>query len=291
VRAIHAVSVRRVHHLNCGTMRPPVPIALGQPGWRGRGVMVCHCILIETERDGLILIDAGFSTRDVADPMRIPTAFRRGLALYLDAAETAHRQIVRLGFDPRDVRHIVLTHMDLDHAGGLVDFPDATVHVHERELRAATERSTYFERHRYVPAQWAHGPRWQTHAERGDTWRDLPAVARLPGLDADVGLVPLHGHSRGHAAVIVRAGDRWVVHAGDAYFHPRSLEPGGTAPFGLRAFENVAQFDRATRLASVDALRRLRRDADVDINCAHEPGELAAAQARATPGGTRSRPT
>ena len=27
--------------------------------------MVAHCLLLETERDGLILVDSGFGTRDV----------------------------------------------------------------------------------------------------------------------------------------------------------------------------------------------------------------------------------
>ncbi len=31
------------------------------------------------------------------------------------------------------MRHIVLTHLDVDHAGGLPDFPDARVHVFARE--------------------------------------------------------------------------------------------------------------------------------------------------------------
>ncbi|MCT9113339.1 MBL fold metallo-hydrolase [Streptomyces mirabilis] len=34
-----------------------------------------------------------------------------------------------LGFDRTDVRHIVLTHFDADHIGGLSDFPHAQVHV------------------------------------------------------------------------------------------------------------------------------------------------------------------
>jgi len=44
---------------------------------------------------------------------------------------TALRQIERLGYHPRDVRHIVLSHLDFDHAGGLDDFPHATVHMLE----------------------------------------------------------------------------------------------------------------------------------------------------------------
>ncbi len=35
----------------------------------------------------------------------------------------------RLGYSINDVRHIILTHLDLDHAGGLHDFPNAAVHV------------------------------------------------------------------------------------------------------------------------------------------------------------------
>ena len=274
------MSVRRVHHLNCGTMRPPVPAALGQRGWAGRGVMVCHCLLIETARDGLILVDSGFSLRDVAEPSRVPPRFRYGLALELDAAETAVRQVVRLGHRAADVRHIIATHLDLDHAGGLIDFPDATVHVHDNELRHALTLPTRFDRERYIPAHFAHRPRWHAHAAFGDTWRGLAAISRLPGVDADVGLVPLPGHSHGHTGVIVRAGDRWLVHAGDAYFHPRVFA-GQRAPWGFRLFESLTMVDRARHAATVAALGRLRAADDVDMVCAHAPGELAAAQARA----------
>lgn len=249
--------------------------------------MVCHCLLIETARDGLILVDSGFSLKDVADPTRVPPRFRYGLALELDAAETAVRQVVRLGYGARDVRHVVVTHLDLDHAGGLVDFPDATVHVHDTELRHALTLPSLVDRQRYIPAHWAHRPKWHGHAAFGDTWRGLAAISRLPGVDADVGLVPLPGHSRGHTGVIARAGDRWLVHAGDAYFHPRALVEGGVAPWGFRLFEALTRADAAMHAQTMAALRRLRADPDIDLFCAHEPGELAAAQARAAAGAAR----
>jgi glyoxylase-like metal-dependent hydrolase (beta-lactamase superfamily II) len=53
----------------------------------------------------------------------------------LDIAETALHQVERLRFS--GVRHVVLTHLDLDHAGGLRGFPDAQVHVLRTELEAA----------------------------------------------------------------------------------------------------------------------------------------------------------
>ena len=61
------MSIRAVHHLNCATMCPVAGFLLGSlgRGRLGRGHMVAHCLLVETERDGLVLIDTGFGTRDV----------------------------------------------------------------------------------------------------------------------------------------------------------------------------------------------------------------------------------
>ena len=268
------MSIRVVNHLNCATMCPVAGFLLGNA--RGRGHLVSHCLLLETERDGLVLVDTGFGMRDIARATGLPRVFERLVGPVLDPEETALAQISARGLDPADVRHIVVTHLDLDHAGGLSDFPNARVHVHAREHAAALARGTLRERERYRQAHWAHGPRWEVYAEDGDTWRGLPAITRLRGLDADVGLLPMHGHTRGHSAVIVRAGSRWLVHAGDAYFHHHAIDGAGPVPIGLRTFERLVQIDGAARRASVAALRQLHeRYDDLDVFCAHDPAELA----------------
>ncbi|TMQ15698.1 MAG: MBL fold metallo-hydrolase [Deltaproteobacteria bacterium] len=274
------MAIRNVHHLNCGTMCPVGGWLLGQKGL-GRGRLVAHCVLLETDRDDLVLIDTGFGTRDVAHQTPLRRSFRAMVGPRLDADEPAIVQIRALGLDPRAVRHIVVTHLDVDHAGGLSDFPEARVHVHAREHAAAMARTRPIERQRYLPEHWSHGPRWEVYSEDGDTWRGLPAITRLRGLDADVALVPMHGHTRGHSAVIAPAGDRWLVHAGDAYFHRRTVE-GGAAPIGIAAFERYTQIDGAARRASAAALRQLREHyTDLDVFCAHDPVELDALAAAA----------
>ncbi|HEY0681368.1 MAG TPA: MBL fold metallo-hydrolase [Steroidobacter sp.] len=88
-----------------------------------RGRLTCHCMLVETN-DCLVLIDTGFGLRDVADPRsRLSRFFLTLLAPEFREEFTAVRQIAALGYDPHDVRHVVLTHLDFDHAGGLDDFP------------------------------------------------------------------------------------------------------------------------------------------------------------------------
>ena len=279
------MTIRHVHHLNCATMCPVFGRFLGKPdaGLFGRGHMVAHCLLVETARDGLVLVDTGFGTRDLEGKTAISGVFKRLCKPAFAIAETALAQVEALGHTARDVRHIVVTHLDLDHAGGLGDFPEAHIHLHAREHAAAITRPSLKERERYLRAHWAHGPRWEVYAEDGDTWRGLPAVTRLRGVDADLALVPLHGHTRGHSAVVVGSGARWLVHAGDAYFHRDAIKGTGDPPIGFALFERTMQTDGAKRRASVAALRQLHRSYDdLDIFCAHDPIELDELRARAT---------
>lgn len=274
------MSVLRVHHLSAATFCPRVPARL--MGQRGSARLVCHCLVLETARDGLILVDTGFGTADVEEPRRLPGVFRALVGARLSRQETLLAQLEAHGHRASDVRHIVVTHLDLDHAGGLGDFPSATVHLHARELAAAQHPAGAAERMRYRPVHWAHGPRWQTYTESGDTWRGLPAVRKLAGVDADLALLPLHGHTRGHSAVVVGTGEQWLVHAGDAYFHRSSVTATQAVPLGLRLFEAQVRVDRAAQVASVAALRTLRAaHRDVTVFCAHDPEELASLTDRA----------
>jgi len=274
------MTIRAVHHLNCATMCPVAGFLLGGSGWRG--LMVAHCLLIETERDGLVLVDTGFGTRDVEGTSGLRSSFRALCGPTLSHAETALAQVEALGYKPSDLKHIVVTHLDLDHAGGLVDFPHAKVHLHAREHAAAMTRKHFKERERYMATHWAHGPKWEVYNEDGDTWRGLPAVTRLRGIDADIGLLPMHGHTRGHSAVIAKHDERWLVHAGDAYFHRSSIEGTGKVPLGFAAFERAAEMIPAARRASLAALRQLAASYhDLDLFCAHDEREYAALRGHA----------
>ncbi len=271
------MTVRVVHHINCLTMCPVAGRWMGlPPGPSGLARMVAHCLVIETERDGLVLVDTGFGTRDLEGKTGVPRAFLAIVRPAMDPAEPAIAQISALGYRASDVRHVVVTHLDVDHAGGIGDFPDARVHLHAREHAAAIAPATLREKERYIQAHWSHGPQWEVYSEDGDTWRGLPAIARLRGIDADIGLLPMHGHTRGHSAVIVRERERWLVHAGDAYFH-RNMLAGGRTPLGLAAFETLVQIDPSARKASAAALRELHtKHDDLDVFCAHDPIEYEA---------------
>jgi glyoxylase-like metal-dependent hydrolase (beta-lactamase superfamily II) len=268
----------RVHHLNCGTMCPvSARLINGSGGWLARGRMICHCLLLETA-DGLALVDTGLGTGDIADPRgRLNRQFIELTGPRLVREETALAELEQLGFLARDVRHIVPTHLDLDHVGGLSDFPDAVVHVHADEHAAAMARRTRRERNRYRPLQWAHQPRWQLHRQGGDRWFGFESVRALPNSDDEVLLVPLPGHTRGHAAVAVRSDRGWLLHAGDAYFFHGEIHGAVShCPPGLSLFQRLIAMDNEARLRNRDRLRALAQahGGEVRIFSAHCPVEL-----------------
>jgi glyoxylase-like metal-dependent hydrolase (beta-lactamase superfamily II) len=257
----------KVHHLNCGTMTKPSP-------------MVCHVLLIETD-DGLVLVDSGYGTDDCDHPRRVgPT--RRIIGAVLRHDETVAHQIDRLGFTRDDVRHIVITHLDLDHAGGLSDFPAAQVHVTSAEALGAIWAPSRREKIRYRSAQWAHNPNIVEHDPRGETWRGFAAAKELTEISPGIALVSLPGHTRGHACVAVDAGHRWVLHAGDAFYHYGTLE-GTPVPRGLATMETMFAFDRKAVQANHARLAELyrRQEPDLLIVCAHDPALLERAKATA----------
>jgi glyoxylase-like metal-dependent hydrolase (beta-lactamase superfamily II) len=201
----------RIYHLNCGSMRPFIP----------RLEAVAHCLLVESDA-GLVLVDAGYGLADYASPGLALRLFTAACFVPCDPAETAIRQVEALGFDPADVRHIVLTHLHLDHAGGLPDFPDAQVHVLRAEYEGVRKVPVWM-RWAFAPQHWAHGPHWVVHDGGAGVidWFGFEALHVLPGVTPELLLIPLPGHTPGHCGVAVRR-DRgshssdWLFHMGDA---------------------------------------------------------------------------
>ncbi|MDE3069352.1 MAG: MBL fold metallo-hydrolase [Acidobacteriota bacterium] len=253
-------------------------LLVGRGGLLASARLVCHCLLIEGA-EGLILVDTGFGLDDTRRPRQLGRPFTALVRPRLDGGETAISQLRALGFEPTDVRHILTTHLDLDHAGGLPDFPDAEVHLLGRELQAAMNPSLR-ERARYIAAHWSHGPRWVEHEVGGDEWFGFESVRILPGSDAEILLVPLPGHTLGHTGVAVKRPDGWLLHCGDAYFLDQEIQTPAHCPPGMRAFQALNQVDGAARRQNSERLRELaaRRGNEVKLICSHDPGYLDSAQ-------------
>lgn len=255
-----------IHHINCGTLRP-------SPGV----IAVCHCLLLEDAR-GLALVDTGIGLLEVErPPERLGQELIDAAGFQFNEADTAVRQLERLGFSRDAVTDIVLTHGDPDHAGGLADFPRARVHIAAEEYANLGGGSW-----RYVPLQFAHGPRWTLYGPTATRdWFGLEARVVPLGFSSEVLLIPLPGHTLEHFGVAIQQGERWTLHVGDAYYLRVEL---ATDEHPVSQLTAQRADDDVARRATIGELRRLLRDHGdvIDMFGTHDISELPDANDPAT---------
>lgn len=266
----------RIHHLNCASFCPFGGHLIDglTPGF-GHAKLVCHTLLIESEQ-GLILIDTGLGWNDIKHHReRLPPFSKKILRPLLLKQETALYQVISLGFRPEDVRHIIVTHLDFDHAGGIDDFPNAEVHLMHAERTAAMESKTRLAKRRYSPPQLKQARHWNTYFPEGERWFGFQSVTDLEGLPPEILLVPLPGHSAGHTGVAIHTNRGWLLHAGDAYYYRGELDIHYQCPSLVRFNEKMLADNNKQRLMNLDRLRQLahKHPNEVTIFSAHDAVE------------------
>jgi N-acyl homoserine lactone hydrolase len=147
--------------------------------------------------EGHIAIDTGLTTR-----VRVPASQRliSAPSPLIEAGEEIGQQMRATGLNTEDVRRVVLTHLDWDHASGLDHFPTAEVLVHRPEHEFAQK---FMGRWRYQPRLW---PSWfepSLYDLDPEPYGPFPKSKSLTE-SGDVRLVAIPGHSIGQVGVIVR---------------------------------------------------------------------------------------
>jgi len=130
------------------------------------------------------------STTLIARP-RIPRFLRSLLNIRFREEDTAIRQVEALAYRAAAVRHIVLTPLNFDYAGGLEDFPGATVHLMAAEYDAATgPRRGFIPRRHFRAPQFDGVADWPRYGARGERWSGFDAVRDFEGLPAERLMAP-----------------------------------------------------------------------------------------------------
>ena len=262
------VKIIAIHHLNCCTNRPRVGRLFNE---RVPCMVISHTLLIETD-NGLLLIDTGIGMDDMKSPARLGPMHILNRPR-LDENETALKQIEKLGFRANDVHHIVMTHLDLDHTGGLPDFPNATIHVLKRELEAAMQPESFKEKARYRKPHWVHSPNWVAYEEiYGEPWFGFDSIRNLKGLPPEIVLVRLPGHTRGHCGVSIHMSNGWLLHAGDTYYFHKQMDENSKATPMVNLFQRLAHIDHEKAMQTKDRVRELalQHKEEITVMCSHD---------------------
>src|SRR5579864_351681 len=169
---------------------------------------------------GDLLIDTGSSTRFNEEIRGYP--FLTWLKLRLLAGqltpEISLQELLRLaGEDPAEIRWAILSHVHLDHAGGLMDLPRLTVLMTREEILFANDSAAQAKG--YVLAAYTKTlpnpslPTLQFDAKPYETFDESADLYH----DGSVVVVPLRGHTPGSVGIFVNLSpDRRIFYVGDA---------------------------------------------------------------------------
>jgi N-acyl homoserine lactone hydrolase len=258
----------RVHVIETGR----VQIKASQIVGRGHGLARRLAPLIDSEwsdwlpvnayaiehRDGVILVDTGASVGVKRLPRWHPF-FRFCVRFGIEPEEEAGAQLTSLGVGSADVRRVVLTHLHIDHDGGLGAFPKSEILVSPGELERASGLAGQLRG--FLPQRWpSHFAPKPLSLDDGP-YGPFPRSKRLTA-DGAIIAVATAGHTPDHLSVIVEDGDAAVFIAGDASYNEGTLLKG--------AIDGVSD-DEAQAAATLAAIRVFAASRPTIYLPAHDP--------------------
>ena len=154
----------------------------------------------------------------------------------LEAGEDVPSQLRAKGIEPRQVPTVVMTHLHLDHASAISEFPDSTFVVSAAEWQDAAHGSKP-SLNGYRRAHFDYAFDYRTIDFDRSSVGSYASFGRTFDLfgDGSVRLAFTPGHSAGHCSVICRLAGTDFVIGGDAVYMAGQLE--GTEPLPPRPYD------------------------------------------------------
>lgn len=213
--------------------------------------------------EGVIVVDTGQGTHLRKAAASLHPYLRWEVMFRIEPDQEVGPQLRAMGIGPRDVKRVVLTHLHIDHDGGLAHFPHSEILVSRGELQTA---SGWLGRMRgYLPNRW---PSWFDPVRLDLPLEAFGPFARSRRLTAagDVVAVGTPGHTADHVSVLVEDQGITYTLAGDTSYNERLMVDGQVD--GVCADEDVAR-------ATLRAIRHLAADRPTVYLPTHDPESAA----------------
>jgi glyoxylase-like metal-dependent hydrolase (beta-lactamase superfamily II) len=263
----------RLHAIQTGWVR----IKPAQVEGRGRGLRRRLSVMMDRDwtpwlptyawiidhPEGVIVVDTGQGMHLLESSRSLHPYHRWQVTFRLDREEEIGPQLRALGIGRRDVKRVILTHLHVDHDGGLAHFPDTEILVSTGELRAA--RGWIGRVRGYLPNRW---PAWFDPTAfdlAAETFGPFSASRRLTDA-GDVIAVATPGHTPHHISVVVEDDAMTYFLAGDASYDERLMLAGRID--GVSADDVVAA-------ATLNAIREFASSRRMVYLPTHDPESAA----------------
>ncbi|HZA58032.1 MAG TPA: N-acyl homoserine lactonase family protein [Solirubrobacterales bacterium] len=185
--------------------------------------------LVRHPTAGALLVDTGLHPSIASDPSH--NLGRRAAGFYsLEHGRDVTSQLRERGLGPGDIEVVVLTHLHIDHASAISEFPESTFVLSGPEWEAATGARIPL-LGGYRRAHFDHAVDYRTVDFDGDGIESYGSFGRTFDLfgDGSVRLAFTPGHSAGHCSVLLRLPRRDFVVLADVSYTWRQLQ-GGPEP-------------------------------------------------------------
>ena len=233
-------------------------------GFDGTRQAVISAYLFEHPTQGLVLIDTAFGRRTFEDPTDYPGPILSSLLTDLTLERPVVEYLGDLGYTADDVEHVVVTHLHYDHAGGLEDFPDATLHIAATEWEAGTKNEVW---RGYNPSPYKKRENVELIGFDEDAVGGFPLTHDLFD-DGSVILLSAPGHTPGHTLVLVSLPTGRFLFLGDTAWVDENWEL--PMPKG-GAMRNMAETDwRAAHDVCWTVKRWAEADPSLTVVAGHE---------------------
>jgi glyoxylase-like metal-dependent hydrolase (beta-lactamase superfamily II) len=183
--------------------------------------MPTYCWLIE-HPDGLILVDTGETAR-IFEEDYLPKGglYHKAVQTRIEENEEIPYQLAKIGYSPKDVKTIILTHLHGDHVGGLSHFEHCDIYVTKAEYELAASKKG--PANGYFNKNW---PKWfkPELIQFSDGAEDCFASSQKITADGHIITIPTPGHSIGHQSVLVKKEEYTIILAGDLTYNESTLK-------------------------------------------------------------------
>ncbi len=276
----------KLYFISTGFGNVPLGLFVQGGGWKKVRFPIL-CTLVEHD-EGLVLFDTGIGTR-IEEEFK-PLLYRGNWFFskavmrteFEPARDALVNQLPSLGFDPADIRYVVLSHLHWDHAGGMRDLPHAHFIANRREWEEAVARKGLsLVTGAYIKDEFE-GAGLDVELISTDPARpyiSFPASFDVFG-DGSLVLVDAPGHAPGQVGMVVNllSGRRFLL-TGDSFYFPDSLERRAPKSRLMRGLVKEGPEAQDT----LDRLWRLSQDEpDIEMVACHDyriPGRFELAPA------------